>query len=113
MFNWSSSMEIVCDAPAYPIVVACKRIGLEKPEDVRWLKMGHFLGGQHSWRERLRRQPWRALLGLGQFEGAGCTCGARLPLLEKCTFTFNTGQEVSYLIGQCPRCRTVFWDNCR
>ncbi len=112
MFNWSRTMEILCDAPAYPIVVACKRIGLERPEDVRWLKMDHFLNGHQSWRERLRRQPFKALLGLAHCDDVACSCSAKLPLLEKCTFTFNTGQEVSYLIGQCHRCRTVYWDDC-
>ena len=63
MFNWSRTMEIVCDAPAYPIVVACKRIGLDRPEDVRWLKMDHYLNGQQRWSERLRRQPIKSLLG--------------------------------------------------
>ena len=26
------------------------------------------------------------------------------------TFTFLSGQQASYLLGQCPRCRTIHWD---
>ena len=36
-------LEVVCDAPPYCIVRACHLIGLRKPEDVRWLRLGSFL----------------------------------------------------------------------
>jgi len=111
MFNWSDSVDMHCDAPSYVIVQACRRVGVHCPEDVRWCRMHRFLSEHPTWREVFKRQPWKALLGLGQLEERMCTCGQKLPLLEKCTFTFNTGQEVSYLIGQCRRCRTVFWDD--
>jgi len=26
------------------------------------------------------------------------------------TFTFATGREESYLLAQCSRCQTVFWE---
>ncbi|HEV3258668.1 MAG TPA: hypothetical protein VG013_17465 [Gemmataceae bacterium] len=110
MFSWSKSLDIDCDAPSYAIVRACRRIGVVTPEDVRWCRMNRFLSAHPTWREVLKRPPWKALLGMAQPEARTCSCGQKLPLLEKCTFTFNTGQEVSYLIGQCRRCRTVFWD---
>jgi hypothetical protein len=50
------------------------------------------------------------LLGMNK-SGSACDCGHPLPVLEKCTFTFITGREVSYLIGQCPRCHAVFWED--
>jgi hypothetical protein len=33
-----------------------------------------------------------------------------LPHMQGYLFTFNTGKEVFYLLGQCSRCHTVFWD---
>jgi hypothetical protein len=35
-----------------------------------------------------------------------------MPLLEVCTFIFfATGKFASYFLGQCGRCRTIFWAN--
>jgi hypothetical protein len=31
-------------------------------------------------------------------------------MLERCTFTFRDGRQRDYLLGQCGRCRTVFWE---
>ncbi len=39
-----------------------------------------------------------------------CTCGEKLPELERVTFTFTTGREECYLLGQCAHCGTVFWE---
>ena len=33
-------LEVECDAPPYPIVRACRKLGLIAPEDVRWCGMG-------------------------------------------------------------------------
>jgi hypothetical protein len=33
-----------------------------------------------------------------------------LPTLTPYRFVLNTGDEVSYALGQCPHCLTVFWD---
>jgi len=39
-----------------------------------------------------------------------CRCGQKLPSLDRYTFTYLTGHEASYLLGQCPRCKTVYWE---
>ena len=104
-------IEILCDAPPYPIVRAGHRIGLLTPEDVRWCRMSRFLK-EHAERPGggFHLPGWKLLLGMGRGPEGACTCGQKLPLLERYTFTFRTGEEVFYLIGQCGRCRTVFWD---
>jgi hypothetical protein len=102
-------IEVYCDAPPYPIIQACNRIGLHRPEDVRWCRMSHLLDGQDDQGEAVGSHGWRMLLG--NKPSSSCDCGHPLPVLEKCTFTFITGREVSYLIGQCPRCHAVFWED--
>ena len=32
------------------------------------------------------------------------------PLLESYSFTFQSGEQVEYEMGQCPRCRTIYWE---
>jgi len=53
---------------------------------------------------------WKALLGLKSTKIRNCSCGRGLPALERYTFTFRNGSEASYLLGQCSRCRTIFWE---
>lgn len=84
-------LEIVCDAPPYSIVAACARVGVKRPLDVRWVNAG-----------RGTRDAGR---------GAECHCGRRIPVLERVIFTFITGAEAAYWIGQCPGCLTIFWDD--
>jgi hypothetical protein len=36
-------LEVICDAPPYPIVQACNAIGIETPEDVRWSRMSRYI----------------------------------------------------------------------
>jgi len=38
-----------------------------------------------------------------------CGCGQALPLLERCTFTFASERSIDYLIGQCPTCKAIYW----
>jgi hypothetical protein len=103
-------IEVYCDAPPYPIIQACNRIGLHRPEDVRWCRRSHLLDRPDGPGEAVGSHGWRMLLGMNR-SGSACDCGHPLPVLEKCTFTFITGREVSYLIGQCPRCHAVFWED--
>jgi hypothetical protein len=71
------------------------------PEDVRWIKMSHF----HSFVEDSKMNRY--------FLSAGgvvlCFCHEKLPKLSKYRFTYSAGDEVTYSVGQCPKCRTVFW----
>lgn len=102
-------IEVHCDAPAYPVVRACRRIGIRTPEDARWCRLSHFLTEAGGWKGLFHPLTWKKLLGRDPDEKT-CSCGARLPILEKVTFTFTTGREESYLLGQCGHCRTVFWE---
>lgn len=104
-------LEVLCDAPPYSIIQACRRVGVQDPEDVRWLRVSHLeqQDGDPQ-RETLNPLAWKSLLGMSKWMKLNCTCGQRLPTLEKCTFTFITGKELSYHIGQCRRCRTVYWE---
>lgn len=109
MANQLGPIEINCDAPPYRIVQASARIGIRFPEDVRWCRLSHLLGSSTGWRQLLQ-QP--GLLFGGGLPGGGTCCqGKPLPVLEQYTFTFVNGREVSYFLGQCPRCRAVYWED--
>jgi hypothetical protein len=102
------NLDSTCDAPPYAIVQACRRIGVRKPEDVRWCRLHQ---GRHGWTpEFFRLRFWTKWLTNARSGIARCSCGKDVPEPVRCTFTFNTGREVDYLIGQCRRCQTVFWD---
>jgi hypothetical protein len=103
-------IEIECDAPPYSVVRACHRIGLQNPEDVCWYRFPNFLNGHFGRRGIFQVQTWRAFLGMNTPENLTCTCGQSLPKLEKYTFTYISGREAEYFVGQCSRCQTIFWD---
>lgn len=101
-------MDTNCDAPHYRIVQACRRIGFQSPEDVCWCRMRHFRTWHPGWREFVRR-PLKVLSRLTQ-TARTCFCGQSIPRLQKYVFTFESGREESYFIGQCDQCRTIFWE---
>jgi hypothetical protein len=103
-------IEVQCDAPSYAVVRACHRIGLSAPEDVRWCRVRHFLDAATGWSGLFHALTWKKLLSRSETGEKSCNCGGTLPILERVTFTFNTGREESYLMGQCARCRTIFWE---
>jgi hypothetical protein len=104
-------IDVMCDAPSYPVVRACRRVGVHRPEDVRWCRISHFLAQTAGWVGLLNPLTWSKLFGHGQAADAKtCNCGEKLPVLERVTFTFSTGREEAYLLGQCPRCGTVYWE---
>jgi hypothetical protein len=103
-------IEVTCDAPIFPIVQSCEKLGMHAPADVRWCRMSHFLNGRGGWRDLLRRKPWELLFEMRSLEEKRCFCAEHLPSLSLYTFTFSTGKEVSYFLGQCQRCQTVFWE---
>jgi hypothetical protein len=110
MPNQLGPVEINCDAPAYPFVQACRQVGIQNPEDVRWCRISHLISEQPSC-----RNPHPCLWVLGRAAGAEssdakCFCGQCLPPLEKFIFFLSSGVEKPYFLGQCSRCHTVFWD---
>jgi hypothetical protein len=103
MSNQLGPIEMTCDSPPYFIVQACTRIGLQSPADVRWSRA-------KNWPET--QGGWRLLLALpGGTPTQSCHCGQKMPHLEAYTFTLVTGKEISYLLGQCSRCHTIYWND--
>jgi hypothetical protein len=91
-------IDIVCDAPPYPVVRACAGLGFRSPQDVRWRRVDRRdLNRPASFFPWLRRAP-------------ACACGHAMPQLESYTFTFVSGTQSRYFLGQCARCRTIYWD---
>jgi len=111
MANHLGPLEILCDAPSYAIVRACREIGIRSPEDVRWCRLSAFLTGSYDRHEILSLQAWKKFLGMAGQRDMRCDCGQALPRLEKYVFTSNRGEK-QYLLGQCDRCQTIFWDEC-
>jgi hypothetical protein len=109
IFHRSYPIQIQCDAPCYPIVQACRTIGMQAPEDVRWCRIDHLSQRLTSLLELFRFRIWRTLLRLRMWSSSTCPCGQELPKLERYTFTFISGAEAHYLLGQCSRCHTVYW----
>jgi len=101
-------IEMVCDAPPYYVVRACHLIGFEAPEDVGWRRLDHH-ERPTGWRGLLL--TWQRWLGLRDGEEQrSCACRAPLPELDTFTFTFVMQRSLTYRLGQCLRCRTVFWE---
>jgi hypothetical protein len=98
-----SPEEIRCSAPPYSIVDACQWLGFHRPLDVRWRHMGQRRGILGRW-------SWRALFGTDKPKPRTCTCGRLLPALRRYTFVLVPAKAVDYLLCQCKRCRTVFWE---
>jgi len=110
MFDNSSSLEIRCDAPPYSIVQACRLVGIHRPEDVRWCRLSQFRDNRAGQLELFNVHTWKALWGTQPPTGATCSCGQELPKLERISFTYRGGKTVNYFVGQCSRCRTIFWE---
>ena len=103
-------LELECDAPPYAIVRACRKLGMKAPEDVRWCRKSRHGKRHHGWISFLANPIWGRLLGRAEGEGHACTCGQALPELESYAFTFQSGESVEYDMGQCVRCRTIYWE---
>jgi hypothetical protein len=107
-----SALRGVCfDAPPYDVVRACEGEGYCSPCDVRWCRVSLLLeqpepGARHigHWLRRWfchrpARWEWRRL------------CGHPLPPFQAYGFVFEEERTCSYLLSQCSRCHTIFWDD--
>jgi hypothetical protein len=101
-------IEIVCDAPPYHVVRACNLIGFESPEDVCWRRLDHH-EARGGWRKLLHL--CQRLLGVRPSTESRCACNEEMPELNCFSFTFVMNRTLTYRLGQCPRCRTVFWED--
>jgi hypothetical protein len=104
-------LDLVCEAPPYPIVKACAALGFRNPEDVRWCHVGQFLGERPTWAGTYQFLTADGAVNVSLMLDQHCSCGRGLPPLELYTFLLATGEEVPYFLGQCPRCRTLFWEH--
>jgi hypothetical protein len=111
MFGRSRPFRIDCDAPPYGVVRACAGCGFHSPLDVRWCRLGHFHAGGGQRQEHLGVRLWQWLCRKRRPEArATCTCGQPLPDLKKYRFAVLSEKVGDYFLGQCPRCRMMFWD---
>jgi hypothetical protein len=105
------SLEITCDAPSYEVVWACEDVGFVKPLDVRWCRLSAFLKDRPGWWQQFRQHPWKSLWVRSRNTAEHCSCGQPLPPLEPVEFTFGVEKRTQYLLGQCPGCGTMFWED--
>jgi hypothetical protein len=110
MFSQLGRPEICCDAPPYGIVRACEKCGFSSPLDVRWCRLSHFVNRAGQREGTIGLRFWQWLFGKPKLKARACTCGQPLPHLKEVGFTFLSKKAGDYLLGQCPRCRTMFWD---
>jgi hypothetical protein len=103
-------IDVCCDAPPYPAVRACQGLGFHAPLDVRWCRMSHPRGEHGGGWGILNLRAWMGWFGLSEPERRSCTCGQPLPALQRYAVTCPPDAEAEYLLGQCPRCRTMFWE---
>jgi hypothetical protein len=76
---------------------------------VRWLEGGHLLADRGISAPRSKSRRWNDLLDAGTLAQLACSCGQPLPYLTRYKFTLNDQDVVFYSLGQCVRCKTVYW----
>ncbi len=103
-------IDIDCDALPYPIVEACNRLGFRSAPDVRWCHMSHFQNTQDLGANVIGGFAWLLPFHKSRSRNKSCTCGNPLPTLEQFRFMFPSGKQDDYLLGQCYRCNTIFWE---
>jgi hypothetical protein len=103
-------VEVDCDAPPHQIVKACEKVGFVTPLDVRWRRAGPFLEQQLGKSAGFGFHGLLTLFGQTPHPEARCSCGQPLPLMEGCTFVLPAKEKLRYLLGQCTRCWTMYWD---
>jgi hypothetical protein len=90
------------------VVQVTRQLGLQTPEDVRWLEAGGVLARKGKPGAGLVYQRWNERLVLAD-RVETCSCGGSLPFLNGYQFTLGNGKDVFYAFGQCGRCQTIYW----
>lgn len=78
--------------PCYELVSSLKKFGFEKPEDRKWQEINIEPSGKN-------------------FLKYICTCGKIKREIVLKNFNFDFHNKLSYYIGQCPRCDTIYWSS--
>jgi hypothetical protein len=95
---------IECDAPPFEVVAASMAAGFWAPADVCWRRAERRRPAPRGWLPWLR--SWLPISG-----GRSCrACAAGHPELKLCVFE-RQGELLSYSMGQCPRCLTMYWQH--
>jgi hypothetical protein len=100
-------LDIYCDAPPFPVVGACQRLGFRSPLDVRWCRLSDFLAARSG---RPSTPPGAQGFNTQPAQETTCTCGESLPRLEQYAITFVLEKVADYRLGECRRCGTMFWE---
>jgi hypothetical protein len=108
-FNSSDVIRIDCDAPPYPIVQMCRRLGFRKPEDVRWFHVRPVSRTQRPRAGLFSLRRWMSWIRPTAPDQKSCRCGTPVPAMACCTFVMLSGQEVSLMLTQCSHCHTIHW----
>lgn len=101
---------IRCDTPPYAVVLACKGSGFQSPLDVGWCHMSQVKTRTTQHRSSFGSRLWQFLFGASKPKETICVCGQPLPELKQYHLAVHSEKESDYLLGQCCRCRTIFWD---
>jgi hypothetical protein len=89
------------ELPNYGIVRACHKIGIDRPLDCSWVTLpkSWTFGDAHSC-DCYKRY--------GRGQGGLCYLKVEVPIRA---YRFvDANDETRLNVGQCPRCRTVFWN---
>jgi len=100
-------LDIRCDAPPFPVVGACQKVGFHSPLDVRWYRLSHFLAARSS---RPSTPAGAQVFDTKPAQKTTCTCDEPLPKLEQYAITFVLEKVADYRLGQCRRYGTMFWE---
>jgi hypothetical protein len=104
-----SKLELDCDAPAYGVVRHCQDVGFLSPLDVRWRRLEQASPTIMGWRRWLLLAFWKRWSRRAA-TGPTCACGTPLPAMRRFRYLDLEGVATDYLLGQCPHCRTMLWN---
>ena len=103
-------LDVECDAPPDHIVRACRKLGLLRPEDVRWCRLSQRQRAEQNWKSFFAGPLWVRFFGSAGSLEKTCSCGCRLPNVNGYAFTLQNGEQLDYDLVQCPHCSTIYWE---
>ena len=109
MSRQTVTLDVWCDVPAYGIVQACQWLGFERPLDVAWHHRVATCG-----RSGRRRASLLCSAGCSAAANQRPRCAAAVKRRRSwsCRPVTGAARDDAIRLGQCSRCRTIFWDDC-